>query len=205
MLGTIAHELFPDECRVLEIISDTQYVYPIFKNGSSSLVRSGYRPISEQQLSTIKNVEVYVRDPHDRFVSGVQTYLSKLDSNFDIKTALYFIEQYLYLNRHFCPQMFWLMNLRRFTNATITIKPIESINKITSFNINQSQRDMDLVRYFEQKSKVRFFNEIDEVLTINLLGKTVEFNEIIELLKQNYSELYVDTFIRCRKIIDVVS
>ena len=205
MLGTITPELFPNECQVIEIISDTQYVYPIFKNGSSSLVRSGYPLISDQQLSAIKNVEVYVREPHDRFVSGVQTYLSKLDSKADIKTALYFIEKYLYLNRHFCPQIFWLMNLRRFTNASITIKPIESITQITNFNINQSKRDLELVKHFEQKSKVRFYNEIDEVLTINLLGKTVEFNEIIELLKENYSELYFELFTRCRDIIDVVS
>ncbi len=205
MLGTITPELFPNECQVIEIIPDTQYVYPIFKNGSSSLGKSGYPLISNQQLSTIKNVEVYVREPHDRFVSGVQTYLSKLDSKADIKTALYFIEKYLYLNRHFCPQIFWLMNLRRFTNASITIKPIESINQITNFNINQSNRDLDLVKYFEQKSKVRFYNEIDEVLTINLLGKTVEFDEITELLKENYSELYFEIFTRCRNIIDVVS
>ena len=205
MLGTITPELFPNECQVIEIIPDTQYVYPIFKNGSSSLVRSGYPLISDQQLSAIKNVEVYVREPHDRFVSGVQTYLSKLDSKADIKTALYFIEKYLYLNRHFCPQIFWLMNLRRFTNASITIKPIESITQITNFNINQSKRDLELVKHFEQKSKVRFYNEIDEVLTINLLGKTVEFNEIIELLKENYSELYFELFTRCRDIIDVVS
>jgi len=205
MVGTITPELFPNECQVIEIIPDTQYVYPIFKNGSSSLVRSGYPLISDQQLSAIKNVEVYVREPHDRFVSGVQTYLSKLDSNADIKTALYFIEKYLYLNRHFCPQMFWLMNLRRFTNASITIKPIELITQITNFNINQSKRDLELVKHFEQKSKVRFYNEIDEVLTINLLGKTVEFNEIIELLKENYSELYFELFTRCRDIIDVVS
>ncbi len=204
MLGTIVQELFPDECRVLEIIPDTQYVYPIFKNGSTSLAKSGYPPISNQRLSTIKNVEVYVRDPHDRFVSGVQTYLSKLDSKVDIETALYFIEKYLYLNRHFCPQIFWLINLQRFTNASITIKPIESINQITNFNVNQSRRDLDLVKHFEQKSKVRFHNEIDEVLTINLLGKTVEFDEIIDLLKQNYSELYFETFTRCRNIFNVV-
>lgn len=204
MLGTIVQELFPDECRVLEILPDTHYVYPIFKNGSSSLDKSGYTTISKQQLKLIKNVEVYVRDPHDRFVSGVQTYLSKLDSKADVKTALYFIEKYLYLNRHFCPQVFWLMNLRRFSNASITITPIEDISKITKFNSNQSRRDMELVRYFEQKSKVRFYNEIDEVLTINLLGKTVEFDEIIKLLKQNYSELYFETFTKARNIIDVV-
>lgn len=205
MLGAIAQELFPNECRVLEVVPDTQYVYPIFKNGSTSLAKTGYPTVPHKHLASIENIEVYVRNPHERFISGVQTYLSKLGPEIDKDTALFFVEKYLYLNRHFCPQLFWLINLQRFTNATITINPLDQLGEITSFKEHQSQRDQKLVDFFEQKSKIRFYNEVDEVLTINLLGKTVEFAEIISVLKQNYNELYCDLFDTVRKINDVVS
>jgi hypothetical protein len=204
MFGTLTHELFPNECRVLEIVPDTQYVYPIYKNGSTSLKETGYPEISLEKLSTLKNVEVYVRDPHQRFVAGVQTYIEKM-GNVDINTALHFVEKYLYLNRHFCPQLFWLINFKRFSDATITIKPLAEICKITQLESNQSTRNSEIVQRFANSAKVRFYNEIDEVLTVNLLGKTVEFAEIIAVLKQNYSELYNESFFYPKKIFDVVS
>lgn len=205
MLGAITQELFPDECRVLEIVPDVQYVYPIFKNGSTSLFKSGHREISKQQLSTVKNVEVYVRDPHERFISGVKSYLNGLDKSLDKNTAMYFVKTYPYLNRHFCPQIFWLMNLQRFSNASITIKPVEQLFDIIVANKNKSQTDTEIAEYFEQSSKVRFYNEIDEVLTVNLIGRTVAFEEIVELIKQNYSEVYSEMFLVPRKIFNVVS
>lgn len=204
MFGSILTELFPNECSVLEIVPNTRYVYPIFKNGSTSLYNSGYKQISIDRLKEVKNVEIYVRPPHERFVSGVQTYLSKLDSSIDTNTALYFIEKYFYLNRHFCPQLFWIVNLRRFTNASYTIKPIEELCKITTLKYNQTTSDLQLIRKFADNSKIKFYNEMDEVLTVNLLGKTVEFDEIFSVIKSNYDNLYPDAFGYLKDIINVV-
>lgn len=204
MFGSILTELFPDDCLVLEIVPSSRYVYPIFKNGSTSLVKSGYKLLTADQLSTIENVEVYVRNPHERFVSGVQTYLSKIDSKLDKSTVMHLIEKYFYLNRHFCPQLFWLINFRRFSNASYTIKSINELHNLTDFYENQSTLDIELVNRFSNNSKIKFYNEMDEVLTVNLIGKTVSLEEIFSVLKCNYDNLYFDAFGHFKDIINVV-
>ena len=204
MFGTILSELFPSECLVLEIVPNTRYVYPIFKNGSTSLNNSGYKKLSLDQIAQIKTVEIYIRDPHKRFISGVQTYLSKLDSTMNKDTALFLIEKYLYFNRHFCPQLLWLVNFRRFSNANYTIKPIDQLCEITTLQNNQSTVDIDLINRFSNNSKVKFYNEMDEVLTVNLIGKTVSLEEIFSVLKSNYGNLYHDAFGKLKDIVNVV-
>lgn len=204
MFGSIVKELFSDECSVLEIVPNTRYVYPIFKNGSSSLYRTGYKSIDQHKLRSLSNVEVYVRNPHERFVSGVQTFLSMLDPKLDRNTALYFVEQYFYLNRHYCPQLCWLMHLNQFANVSYTIKPIEELQSLTEFKDNQSTLDLDLVERFKNNSKIKFYNEMDEVLTVNLIGKTVYLEEIFSVLKSNYDRLYQDAFCSLKEIVNVV-
>lgn len=205
MFGNIDKTIFHDSCRVLEIVPLQHYVFPIFKNGSTSLGKTGYRTITIDQLKQLTNVDVFVRNPHERFLSGVQTYLSKLDKSLDKSTALYFVKNYLYLNRHYCPQLFWLINLQRFTKATITIRPLAEINTITNFTENTSTVNQDVIDYFANDDKIKFYNEIDEVLTVNLIGQTVTFKEIMSELSTKYSELYADVFDLPRELVNVVS
>jgi len=203
MFGSILTELFPTDCLVLEVVPGSQYVYPIFKNGSTSLQKSGFKTVSLEELKQLDTVEVYVRDPHERFVSGVRTYLSTLDPALDKNTALYFIKKYFYLNRHFSPQLLWLLHLRKFTNAKFAIKPITELGKLTSLRENQSPKT-DSGIDFLPLSKIRFYNEMDEVLTVNLLNQTVTFEEIIAVLQSNYDNLYHEVFKNLKDIVNVV-
>ena len=91
--------LFPNDVEVLEIIPQHQYVYPIFKNGSTSLRKSSYLAVSNQELKNLTNIEVFVRNPHNRFLSGVQTYIRNLGPKYDSQTVLNLVSQNLYLNR----------------------------------------------------------------------------------------------------------
>lgn len=206
MLAGLSYELFPNDCQVLEIVPGSQYVYPILKNGSSSLrLCRNYRLINKQELNSLKEIDVYVRDPHQRFLSGVQTFIQNLGSQADKKTALYFIEKYLYLNLHYCPQVYWLINLSRFTDAKFRIKDISELSKITSYHENKSKPDLEIREYFSDKTKVRFFNEIDEVLTVNLINQTVSLEEILSVVKKNYGSLFDETFGVNQQIADVLS
>lgn len=203
----LAHQgkiLFPNDVEVLEIVPQHRYVYPIFKNGSSSLHKSNYRTVSMQELKNLTNIEVFVRNPHDRFLSGVQTYLRNLGPKYDSQTVLNLVSQNLYLNRHFCPQLYWILNLSRFTSATLTIRPFEELSLITEHTINQSIPDPKIAEFFNKNSKVLFYNEMDEVLTVNLLGKTVTVEEILLTLKENYTELYNDIFKTAKEILNVL-
>jgi hypothetical protein len=196
--------LFPDDVEVLEIIPQHQYVYPIFKNGSTSLRKSSYLAVSNQELKNLTNIEVFVRNPHDRFLSGVQTYISKLGAKYDSQTVLTLISQNLYLNRHFCPQLYWILNLSRFTSAKLTIKPFEELSLITGYTANRSIPNSEITEFFKTNSKILFYNEMDEVLTVNLIGKTVTVEEILYTLKENYTELYNDTFKTAKEILNVL-
>jgi hypothetical protein len=62
MLGYLDPILFPDDIEVLEV-SPNRYVYPIFKNGSRSLVGKEYRTLSKDEILDLDHVEVFVRDP----------------------------------------------------------------------------------------------------------------------------------------------
>lgn len=195
MFASLDYSIFPDECVVLEIVPHTRYVYPIFKNGSSSLMAEfGKNQISIKDLANVPVIDVIVRDPHQRFLSGVKTFLAKINPSLDKKTVLYFVEHYLYLNRHFCPQLYWLINLARFTNAKFRLLPMSSLSQFTGLHRNESLTDCEIVEYFQTKTKVKFFNEVDEALTVNLINQTVTLKDILSVVKSNYADLYTEMF-----------
>lgn len=206
MFASIDRILFPNECPVLEVQPGTRYVYPIFKNGSSSLfANKNFRILSPAEVKNLDVIEVFVRDPHERFLSGVQTYLKKLPDHLNKKTMLFVIENYLYLNRHYCPQIYWLLNLQRFTTAKLHIRDMSQLNTICATNLNKSIPDPDIAEYFADKILVNFFNEMDEVLTVNLINQTVTFDHVLVVLKNNYGTLYQDTFDIAKNLVDVLS
>lgn len=203
MLSQLDNIIFPDRCEVLEI-TPQRFVYPIFKNGSSSLSMSGYKIVPESELPDIKVVEIYVRDPYERFLSGVQTYLRQ---NFalDRKTMLYVIKDNLFLNRHYCPQFYWLINLQRFTKAKIKINHISNLSEITPYIDNNPDKDYDIIEFFKNDDNVKFYLSIDKILTETLLGHTLRFKDIVRLLKIKQPDVYEEIIERSIKICNVLA
>jgi len=201
MLSQLDNIIFPDRCDVLEIVPSQRYVYPIYKNGSSSLYESGFRLMDHDELRNIPVVDIYVRDPYDRFVTGVNTFLQH-NNNLDRATVLHFINNYLFLNRHFCPQFHWLVNLQRFTDAKIRINPISALSDITSLKVNQSQDPM--LDEALSTEKLHFYLSIDKVLTEDLLGKTVSFKLIVQTIKHRYPDVYKEVVQRSIDLCNVL-
>ena len=204
MFSQLDNMIFPDRCDVLEIIPSQRYVYPIYKNGSSSLQKAGYPVVPIEQLPDIPVIEIYVRDPYERFLSGVQTYLMQ---NFALerRTMLYVIRENLFLNRHYCPQFHWLVNLQRFTNAKIKINPIEQLNEITQYTDNQQEKDYEIEQYFKNELKVQFYLSIDKVVTETLLGRTVRFKDIVYVLKTKQPDVYQEVVQRSINLCNVLA
>lgn len=201
MLSQLDNIIFPDRCDVLEIVPSQRYVYPIYKNGSSSLYKSGFRLVDHDELPNIPVVDIYVRNPYDRFVTGVNTFLQH-NSNLDSATVLHFINNYLFLNRHFCPQFHWLVNLQRFTCAKIRINPIDTLSDITSLKANQSEDP--LLDECLNTDKLRFYLSVDKVLTEDLLGKTVPFKLIVQTIKHRYPDVYKEVVQRSIDLCNVL-
>lgn len=202
MLSQVDNIIFPDRCDVLEIVPSQRYVYPIYKNGSSSLYNSGFRLMDHDELPTISVVDIYVRNPYDRFVTGVNTFLQH-NNNLDRATAIHFVNDYLFLNRHFCPQFHWLVNLQRFTDAKIRINPISTLSDITALRVNQSEDP--LLDEALSTEKLHFYLSIDKVLTEDLLGKTVPFKLIVQTIKHRYPAVYKEVVQRSIDLCNVLA
>jgi hypothetical protein len=201
MLSQLDNIIFPDRCDVLEIVPSQRYVYPIYKNGSSSLYNSGYRLMDHDELPDIPVVDIYVRDPRDRFITGVNTFLQH-NADLDRATVLHFINNYLFLNRHFCPQFHWLVNLQRFTRTKIRINTIDALSEITSLKFNQSQHP--LLDEAVGTAKLHFYLSVDKVLTEDLLGKTVSFKLIVQTIQHRYPDVYKEVVQRSIDLCNVL-
>lgn len=199
MLSYLDPIIFPNRCELLEI-TPQRFVYPIFKNGSSSLYKSGFRVVTD--LTGIDQVDVFVREPRERFISGVQTFLEHLDPSLDRKTALYFVNEYLFLNRHFCPQFHWLLNLARQKHVKFRLLPFSHIKEITNKNANKSQRDSQLADVFGPR--IDFYLQLDRVLHEDLLGQTVSMGDIVNCVKIKYPEAYQEIIRYSENICDAL-
>jgi hypothetical protein len=123
MLSHIDRELFPDRCEVVVFNDPQRYVYPIFKNGRSALSIYAWQnslPILlNNQISRCDVIEIYLRPPSERFVSGINTFCQMTmrdNPDLDLVTVSWFARRYLFLNRHYCTQFSWLLNLSRYTS-----------------------------------------------------------------------------------------
>jgi hypothetical protein len=203
MLGYIDPILFPDECEVLEV-APNRYVYNIFKNGSSSLRKSGFRQLSLEEIAGLDTVEVFIRDPYERYVSGVQTYLSYLEPTQDRNTVLDIIDQFLFLNRHFTLQFHWIVNLVRYTSANIKFRSLDELDDTTDLTWNVLTRDEDLLKHFEDNDRLWFYLQLDNILATDFIGKTVKFKEVIKHIQATHPVLYKETIQRSKELCAVL-
>jgi len=202
MFSEVDSIIFPDSCEVIQVASQ-QFVYPIFKCGRSSLTMSmeskGWTFVPESDIAKItKPITVFLRDPHERFLSGVNTYLQHLaaeGNNLDQHTVLYFINRYLFLNRHYAPQFFWLLNLARFArpDTLVTFSPIAEINQLT--DLNHRAEIKPITDELQEKinsfswSHLELYLYLDQVL-LDQVGKTIKLHDLITHVQTNHSTLY---------------
>jgi hypothetical protein len=202
MLAYLDPILFPDQLEIYRVEPD-RYIYPIYKNGSSSLRASAERVYDYKQIARLQVIEVFVRDPFDRYVSGVQTWL-RHNPDFDRETALKFISNFLFLNSHFSLQFHWLVNLQRFTEAWMYIRPIDELSTATDLAWNVLARDESLVDYFKDNGKLWYYLQLDKILWEDLRGQTVTMRMIVAHIKQKYPALYTEIIQRNLDLCDVL-
>jgi hypothetical protein len=202
MLSRLDDIIYPNRCEVIEIEASQRGIYPIYKNGSSSLIRyarqQGYKTLLNEQIRQISIIDVVLRDPMSRFLSGFNTYVyntKQENPQLDINTIIYFAENYLFLNRHYAPQLSWIINLSKYTNnqAVLHLHDMTSLNKFTPLSIKPNETNMlspEVVNRLKNNIHNEMYQRLEHLI-LELVGKEVTVVEILAHLKSQDPVAYL--------------
>jgi hypothetical protein len=184
MLSHLDCIIFPDRCEVIEVTPSQRYVYPIFKNGQSSLMieakKSNWKICLNEQIKKINSIDIFLREPEERLASGISSFILTTlrdTPELDQTTVQWFAENYLYLNRHYAPQFSWIINLARYTNSDCVLNflSMDNMNTVTSLH-KQPFKQLDLTTQLKNKE---MYQRIDQVL-FDCIGQSMTFKELIK-------------------------
>ena len=134
------NKLLNTDCIVIEVGQHT--IYPIFRVGQSTLMSICDKQLVNEEIAKCKHIDVMIREPEVRFVSGVNEYC--VQHNLDVKETWKLIDEGKVHDRHFTPQYVWLMHLYRYYKGNITILPFEHISKITDVHLHKSRSRVEV-------------------------------------------------------------
>jgi hypothetical protein len=200
MLTALDFELYPDDCEVVEIPLHDQRVYLIQKNGTSSIrdciEKYHYKLFKNQQIRDLATVDVYVRNPRTRYVSGINTYLQHLARDhpeLDYDTAFWFAKRYKFLNRHYLPQLYWLYNLSRYLSpdAQLRIRDFATFGDIVDCN-SRALVDPPSARFvkklLDDDPDLELWLFLDQIL-LELSGQSLTWQELLDYYKKNHNDV----------------
>ena len=199
MLSRLDDIIYPDRCEVIEIEASQRYIYPIFKNGSSSLIeharQQNYKILINEQIKRAPIIDVILRGPLPRYISGVQKFVhdvKKENPTSDVDTILYFAENYLFLNRHYAPQLSWLINLSRYADAKLRLHNMDTLSTFTPLSWTPPkdiQFDQTVLDRLSNNIHNEMYLRLDNLL-LQLIGQELTFKEILAYLKQQDPQAY---------------
>ena len=199
MLSRLDDIIYPNRCEVIEIEASQRYIYPIFKNGSSSLLeharQQNYKILINEQIKTAPIIDVILRDPLSRYISGIQTFVhnvKKENPTLDVDTILYFADNYLFLNRHYAPQLSWIVNLSRYADAKLRLHNMDALSTFTPLTQNPHkdiQFDQTVLDRLSNNIHNEMYLRLDNLL-LQLIGQELTFKDILTYLKQQDPQAY---------------
>jgi len=156
-----------------------------------------YKIIINEQIKKVDIIDIIIRNPMDRFISGINTYVyNTLQDNphLDLDTIIYFVENYLFLNRHYSPQLSWLINLSQYTTKTAILRlhGMEALDNFTPFHnkpIEENILSQDIILRLKNNIHNEMYLRMDNLL-LSLVGKSLTFDEILKYLKEQDPKAY---------------
>lgn len=183
-------DIITPDCEVIDF-RNGKFVYPIFKNGRSSLTiyanKNKLSLLKNKEISQLKKIIVFLRPAKERFLSGVYTffYLNKNQSIDD--NTLKKIESFDIIDRHFIPQYWWLYHLFKYFDGTIEFKPVEELYKWIpnrdgpwSGNATPWKPITDEIKDRILSIKHKNYIEVDEKIIKTYMNQSVQLRKIIE-------------------------
>ena len=184
------------DCEVIKF-SKKLNIFPIFKNGRSSLVMyaeyNALPIIKNREISGLKNITVYIRDPIERFISGVHTffYLNRLKTN---NENLKKIDNFKVVDRHFIPQSMWLLHLYKFYRGNIVLKDVKEVYDLVPLrNGPWTNNGVPWTRLTKKKQEqiktldYKRFTDVDYAVLNKYLDKEIDLKKIVKEIKNALS------------------
>ena len=134
------NKLLNTECIVVDIGPHT--LYPIFRVGHSTLMSVCDRKYINKEIDHCNHIDIIIRDPEERFVSGVNECCRQNKLNVDSTWKL--INDGKIHDRHFTPQYIWLLHLFKFYKSFVTIRPFKHIANVTDVHLHKSESKINM-------------------------------------------------------------
>ena len=193
-------ELFPELCEVVEMPLHNQWVYLIQKNGSSSLrikqSRDNLAVFTNDEISALDYVDVYIRNPRARYVSGINTYLQHLQRDhpeLDYLTAFWFARHYKFLNTHYLPQFHWVANLSKHLrdDTLLRFRNFQTFGNIIDINddakVNKPTQEF-IKQLFQDDKSIELWLYLDQIL-LELAGQEMTWKQLTTYYHLNHPDI----------------
>ena len=174
-------QVYPKLCTVIQLPAQG-FVYPIFKNASSSLQELAVAThiVNKNFNNTTQNLTVYWRKAQKRYNSGVNTYLQQ-NNNLDEDTLVSLIERGEIINRHFMPQYMWLCHLYKHYTGLINIQSLNNLN----INVHKNAS----TRYYDFITQTHWI-DLDDIIFNHFANTTTSLTEINKYIEDKHKVLY---------------
>jgi len=212
MFTEIDKILYPNRCEVLEV-SPQRFVFPIFKNGSSSLMaeasEGGWKILFNQQILRCDVIDVFLRDPVERMASGAGSFfddMSQWSNGLDSNTILAFMEEFPYLNRHYLPQIHWLIWLGSYMrkDAILRLRSVDEISTLTQHRKGGRRSEHPTrLDHIASMPKIQPYMALDRHLYF-LKGSDMSLHEILLDMARKHKQAYDHVFGHAKKLADVL-
>ena len=175
-------------------------VYPIFKNGHSSIVQfakdNNCKWLLNEQCRRTNPITVFLRKPHERFISGVHTYIEherrkllvkaythknedKDFVTFDYEPILNKIQQGVITNEHFMPQHTWLKRLHHYYKGIVVLKTVNDLRMMIDNRNGPNIPEMSLARR-QRIAKIDVDLREDNILYNKYVGAHIPIDTLMK-------------------------
>ena len=177
------NKILNTDCTVIKL--QEQYIYPIFKNGSTKMflrkrgkyigkIYDNTDVLLNDEIGQVKELLVILRDPEDRFITGVNK-VAELE-NITIEDVMHRIKYCELIDRHFMPQFIWLLHLSKYFKGTVRIRPMSELDNIFADKGVDEWPQQDK----KQVTPLDNYTHIDKLMIEKYMDKDVELKTIIE-------------------------
>ena len=178
-------KLLNTTCEAIRVEPYGFVAYPIYKNGRTSLweyaTDNNCKTFINEELKTLDHIIVYLRNPLERFISGVHTYLEFENLGSQEDTILKQIEEMTVCDRHFVPQFIWLIHLSKYFKGTVRI---DSVSELYQAIPNRGSPSIPEITN-KRKQKIKKINsknytDIDEKIIEKYMCKSIKLETLIK-------------------------